>query len=102
MHDFRTTYAYDNILYLAAGEVIATVSGMSWEDFIRFRILDKLGMSRTVARFSELKDKTNVSSPHARSAGEIKVAENFMDQNIGDAGNPAGGIVSTAADMRGG
>jgi CubicO group peptidase (beta-lactamase class C family) len=99
VHDFRTTYAYDNILYLAAGEVIVAASGMSWEDFIRLRILDKLGMSRTLSRFSELKEKSNVSASHARSADQVRVANMFMDQNIGDAGNPAGGIVSTAADM---
>jgi CubicO group peptidase (beta-lactamase class C family)/beta-lactamase class A len=99
VHDFRTTYAYDNILYLAAGEVIVAASGMSWEDFIRTRILNKLGMTRTVSRFSDLRYQKNVSSSHARSATEVKMAKKFMDQNIGDAGNPAGGIVSTAADM---
>ncbi|MHA4846238.1 serine hydrolase [Flavitalea antarctica] len=99
VHDFRTTYAYDNILYLAAGEVIGAASGMSWEDFVRVRILNKLGMSRTISRFSEIKEQSNVSASHARSADRVKVADKFMDQNIGDAGNPAGGIVSTAADM---
>jgi CubicO group peptidase (beta-lactamase class C family) len=99
VHDFRTTYAYDNILYLAAGEVIVAASGMSWEDFIRVRILNKLGMTRTLSRFSEIKESSNVSASHARSADQVRVAEMFMDQNIGDAGNPAGGIVSTAADM---
>ncbi|RYZ45556.1 MAG: class A beta-lactamase-related serine hydrolase, partial [Sphingobacteriales bacterium] len=99
VHDFRTTYAYDNILYLAAGEVVGKASGMSWEDFVQYRILDKLGMQRTLSRFSKIKSATNVSASHARSGNDIKVAEHFMDQNIGDAGNPAGGIVSTAADM---
>ncbi|RYY19068.1 MAG: class A beta-lactamase-related serine hydrolase, partial [Chitinophagaceae bacterium] len=99
VHDFRTTYAYDNILYLAAGEVIVAASGMSWEDFIRVRILDKIGMTRTLSRFSALKDEKNVSGSHARSADQVKLAGKFMEQNIGDAGNPAGGIVSTASDM---
>ncbi|MET0244046.1 MAG: serine hydrolase [Flavitalea sp.] len=99
IYDFRTTYAYDNILYLAAGEVIVAKSGMSWEDFVRTRILKKLGMNRTISKFSDLREATNVSSSHARSLNEIKVAEHFMDQNIGDAGNPAGGIASTASDM---
>ena len=31
---FRTKYDYDNLLYIVAGEVVARVSGMSWEDFI--------------------------------------------------------------------
>ena len=34
---FRSAYAYDNVLYLVAGEVIEAVSGQSWEDFVRSR-----------------------------------------------------------------
>jgi CubicO group peptidase (beta-lactamase class C family)/beta-lactamase class A len=99
VHDFRTTYAYDNILYLAAGEVIVARSGMSWEDFVKYRILNKVGMPRTVSRFSDLKEKENVSASHARYGNDIHVYPPYMKRNIGDAGNPAGGIVSTAADM---
>jgi len=29
---FRSQYAYDNNLYIVAGEVIARVTGMSWDD----------------------------------------------------------------------
>lgn len=99
IHDFRTVYAYDNILYLVAGEVIAAVSGMSWEDFIKTRIFDNVGMLQSVSRFSSLKNKTNVAIAHAQYDGQIKVADKFRDQNIGDAANPAGGIVSNATDM---
>ena len=31
---FRSAYAYDNVLYLVAGEVIEAISGQSWEDFV--------------------------------------------------------------------
>ena len=31
---FRSAYAYDNVLYLVAGEVIETVTGQTWEDFV--------------------------------------------------------------------
>ncbi|MEO6302683.1 MAG: serine hydrolase domain-containing protein, partial [Bacteroidia bacterium] len=34
---FRTKYDYDNLLYIVAGEVIAKVAGISWEDFIETR-----------------------------------------------------------------
>src|SRR5207249_7486528 len=30
---FRSAFAYDNVLYLVAGQVIETVSGQSWEAF---------------------------------------------------------------------
>ena len=32
---FRSAYAYDNVLYLVAGEVIEAVSGQTWEDFVQ-------------------------------------------------------------------
>ena len=31
---FRSAYAYDNVLYLVAGELIEAMSGQSWEDFV--------------------------------------------------------------------
>ena len=42
---FRSAYAYDNVLYLVAGEVIETISGQSWEDFMASRVLKKAGMT---------------------------------------------------------
>ena len=48
---FRTKFDYDNNLYMVAGEVVARVSGMSWEDFIQTRILNPLGMTASCAFF---------------------------------------------------
>jgi CubicO group peptidase (beta-lactamase class C family) len=99
VHDFRTTYAYDNILYMAAGEVVAAKSGMSWEDFVKTRIFDKLGMSESISRFSAVKNTVNVSGSHKRVGGKVQVFNEWTDLNIGDAGNPAGGIMTNATDM---
>lgn len=99
VNDFRTVYAYDNILYLAAGEVIAAVSGIPWEDFIQTRIFDVAGMKESIARFSSLKNKKNVATAHRRYFGKLQVVEDFMSRDIGDAGDPAGGICSSASDM---
>ena len=49
---FRIAYAYDNVLYLVAGEVIETISGQSWEDFVTTRILAKVGMTGSNVRHS--------------------------------------------------
>jgi CubicO group peptidase (beta-lactamase class C family) len=97
VHDFRTTYAYDNILYLAAGEIIKSLSGMEWEDFIKTRIFDQTDMKGSIARYSQYSLQANISSAHDRINGKIQ--EMDMDLNIGDASNPAGGILSNANDM---
>jgi CubicO group peptidase (beta-lactamase class C family) len=98
-HNFRSVYAYDNILYLAAGEIIAAVSGTSWEDFVKTRIFDKLGMSESLSRFSDVKKAVNVSSSHKRLNGKIQPEDNFANLNIGDSGDPVGGIMTNASDM---
>lgn len=98
-YDFRSVYAYDNILYVAAGEVVEAVSGMAWEDFVNTRIFDRVGMNNSISRYSTLKDQSNVAYAHAKRDGKLQVRERYFETNIGDNGNPAGGIASSAADM---
>ncbi len=98
-YDFRSTYAYDNILYLACGEIIKAVSGQEWEDFIKTRIFDKAGMPGSVSRYSEFGSKPNISFAHNRINGQVTLVDNFFEQNTGDASNPAGGILSNANDI---
>lgn len=101
VNSFRTTYAYDNILYVAAGEVISNVSHMDWEDFIRKKILDKMGMTESISRFSTLRQVNNTATGHIRNtqAPGILAVDHYIEQEIGDAADPAGGICSNAVDM---
>ncbi len=99
VNSFRTTYAYDNILYITAGELIATVSGMSWEDFIKANIFDKIGMNESVSKFTNLTKEKNVATGHVLLHNKVMPVEQFLQEDIGDAGNPAGGIASNATDM---
>ena len=92
---FRTKFDYDNNLYMVAGEVLARVSGMSWEDFIQTRILNPLGMMATAPSFKLLKDKSNVIDPHAPVDGKVKV----IRRDWNEAANAAGGIYSNLTDM---
>lgn len=99
VHDFRTTYAYDNVLYVTAGELISEVSGMPWEEFIKTRIFDKIGMNESISRFSEFKNQHNVATGHQRNDGKVHVIDHGLDIMIGDAGDPCGGIVTNANDI---
>ena len=92
---FRSTYAYDNVLYLVAGEVIEAVSGRTWEDFISTRILAPIGMNQTTVRHSAAGEGANAATPHARINGTVRPVEAFTSDNT----NPAGGINSSAAEM---
>jgi CubicO group peptidase (beta-lactamase class C family) len=42
---FRSSYAYDNLLYIVAGKIIAEKAGKTWGEAIHERILAPLGMT---------------------------------------------------------
>ena len=92
---FRTKYDYDNLLYIVAGEVVARVSGMSWESFIETRIMLPLGMTRSAASYIRLKDSSNVIDPHAPVNGKVQVIARDANSTL----NAAGGIYSNITDM---
>jgi CubicO group peptidase (beta-lactamase class C family) len=71
---FRTKYDYDNLLYIVAGDLVARVSGISYEDFIETRIFKPLGMSKTAASWYRLKDKSNVIDGHAPYQGKLNTS----------------------------
>src|SRR3546814_1501369 len=62
---FRERYAYDNILFGVAQQVIEAASGMSYEQFLRTRIFGPLGMSETRFNADYLKPGDNVATGHA-------------------------------------
>src|SRR5262249_39694803 len=68
---FRTRFAYDNLLYVIAGEVVAAVTGQSWEDFITARILKPLHMDACAADDTRLADRSNMASPHLVLNGQL-------------------------------
>ncbi len=92
---FRGAYAYDNVLYLVAGEVIEVVSGKSWEDFVAERILARVGMTSSNVRHSAALNGGNVAATHARVEGVVRPIKPFDSDNT----NPAGGVNSCAEDM---
>src|SRR5262249_20279498 len=92
---FRSHYAYDNLMYIAAGQIIPAVTGKSWEAFVRERVLDPLGMTTTNLSNTEFKSGGDFAWPHSRVEGKVQVID-FV--NLDNAG-PAGAINSSAAEM---
>lgn len=93
--DYRTKFDYDNNLYIVAGEVIAAVSGMSWEDFIETRIMRPLGMKNSAASFYRIGQQPNVAMPHAPVNGKI----NQIEIGWSETANAAGGIYSSVNEL---
>jgi CubicO group peptidase (beta-lactamase class C family) len=92
---FRSAYAYDNVLYGVAGDVIEAVSGKPWEDFVTERILGPVGMSASNAWNTRSATGPDDAWPHARVEGRVRTIPPFRSDNV----NPAGGINAGANDI---
>jgi CubicO group peptidase (beta-lactamase class C family) len=94
--DFRATYAYCNLGFVALAEAIARAGGQEWADLVQTRLLTPLGMTRTYPTLAR-----------ARAAGGADFATGYsvLDGRLQpvpltemDAAAAAGAIVSNARD----
>ncbi|MBB5396109.1 serine hydrolase [Mucilaginibacter sp. AK015] len=92
---FRSKFDYDNQMYIVAGEIIARVSGMSWEDFIETRIMKPLQMTGSFASYSRIKNTKNYIDAHAPVDGKVVV----IPRSTSEPTNAAGGIYSSVNDL---
>jgi CubicO group peptidase (beta-lactamase class C family) len=92
---FRARYGYNNNMFIAAGQVIAAVTGRPWDDVARERIFVPLGMTRTTTGAAPLRGMDDVATPHARYDGRMTPIPWRDFANVGS----AGAINTTARDM---
>ena len=92
---FRSAYAYDNVLYLVAGQIIPAVTGQSWDNFIRERIFDVVGMKHSNSTAKALVPGVNYATPHTTIDGRLQPVKNDNIDNTA----PAGAINSCVSDL---
>jgi len=101
---FRSAYAYDNVLYMVAGQLIEEVTGQTWEQFVKERIFRPAGMLRSTVDSPGRLGTLNRARPHARLNGPIRglgdqVPLDEVQSDLGSNGAPAGGLAISANDM---
>ncbi|HET7296753.1 MAG TPA: serine hydrolase [Gemmatimonadales bacterium] len=92
---FRSEYAYDNVLYIVAGEVVAAAAGMRWDDFVARRVLAPLGMTESGTTTAFFTSSGNAAAPYASDDGRLQIVPLDSVDNIA----PAGGIASNVTDL---
>lgn len=92
---FRSRYGYQNIMYVAAGAVIESASGKSWDDFLAERLFTPLGMKRSNTSTSKLPAMDNVATPHGYQEGTLITLKWRNFDNVG----PAGSVNSSVSEM---
>ncbi len=91
----RSTFGYQNLMFLAAGQVVSKVNGKTWDEFIAQRIFTPLGMTSSNTSIKAFKNGDNVATPHAKFDDKV---EPIAWRNIDNIA-PAGSINSNVVDM---
>ena len=91
----RSHFGYQNLMYLAAGQVVQKVSGKTWDEFVAERIFTPLGMTASSTTIRSFNGGSNVATPHMKADDKlISIPWRNID-NIA----PAGSINSNVTDM---
>jgi CubicO group peptidase (beta-lactamase class C family) len=93
---FRSEAGYQNTMFLAAGMVVEAETGMTWDDFIKSRIFQPLGMTRSKTSTLGLPGDDNVASPHHKFADGV--TRPIPHRNLDNVA-PAGSIYSSVWEM---
>lgn len=94
--ELRERWQYNNFMFMAQGMVIEKLTGKSWEQNMKDRILVPLGMSHTDLSVSDMEKSPDHSLAYAIVHDSIIRAIPY--RNI-DAIGPAGSVNSCANDM---
>jgi CubicO group peptidase (beta-lactamase class C family) len=97
---FRSQFGYQNIMYITAGQVVAKVSGKSWDDFVKERIFQPLGMRSASTSIRELSSVTDLAMPHAEVNDTVRTVPWRNIDNAGAAGSINGSVVDVAQWVR--
>lgn len=98
-YSFRSRYAYDNSLYIVAGEVAAAAGGAPYDVLVRREVFAPLGMTRCQAGAWRRDAVGNVAQPHMRS-GDGNVVIRTDGEIVPDVPMmAAGGIRCSLSDM---
>ncbi len=94
----RTTFIYNNMMYMAVGYAIELQSGKTWEEFVRTRLFEPLGMSSSGFTIDELKKSPDHGVPYTerRESDELYQIPYYEDT---EGMAPCGAIVSNVEDM---
>lgn len=92
-----THWSYSNTNYIVAGMIIKRVTGHSWDQEVRARVLKPLGLRDT----SFPGDRTTVPGPHAQHYQQWAPGEDLNDVTVLNptVADAAGGLVSTTGDL---
>ncbi|MCG7551200.1 serine hydrolase [Pseudoalteromonas sp. Of7M-16] len=78
---FRSEYAYDNLMYIVAEEIIRVVTRMPWHKYVEKALISPLQMTGCVASPSRISEPSKRATAHMEVNGELKTTF-FKDDDL--------------------
>ncbi|MBO0777821.1 MAG: beta-lactamase family protein, partial [Ktedonobacteraceae bacterium] len=72
---FRELWQYQNLMYMVAGYLVEVVSGQTWEDFVRQRIMEPLGMTGSNFATDASRQTSDYAMPYKKIKGEVRLVD---------------------------
>jgi len=95
VHGFREKFGYQNVMFIAAGEIIPVVTGLTWDEYVDKTFLQSLGMKNSCLSVKDLNKFKEVALPHNEVEGRNQVINWVNWDNMA----PAGSILASADDV---
>ena len=93
--DLREKFQYNNLMFLTAGYLTEVVTGKTWEEAVRERILQPLGMTRTNFSVADSQKEADAALPYRFHNKKVERIPFRPITNLG----PAGSINSSVNEM---
>ena len=93
--DLREKFQYNNMMFLTAGYLSEVITGKTWEENVRQRILDPLGMTRTNFSVVDSQKDQDFALPYQKKDSKVQKMPFRTITNLG----PAGSINSSVNEM---
>jgi CubicO group peptidase (beta-lactamase class C family) len=95
-YSFRSSFVYQNLMYMVAGEVIHKISGVTWDKFVKDSLFTRLGMNNTYPNYKQSLASNNHITPHFMYEDSVVETIPIIDSKTVDA---AGGVWSCTDDI---
>lgn len=93
---FRNMFQYNNIMVAAAAYIAESLTGKSWEELVRERLLQPLGMNNTSLNYAEMQTFPDYAFPYIEKDGAVSRIPRYWEIGLIA---PAGSINSSVNDM---
>jgi len=93
-YDFRSTYSYQNQMYVVLGHLCERLSGKTWEELLSEKIAQPLGMDMYFRGHCNI-NELNAAMPYGQKDGKLY----RLPEVVGQASNPCGGVYTNADSL---